>query len=348
MNALLIKMSSMGDIFHTFPAITDLARFRPEIKLDWVVEEGLADIAGWHPAIHRVVPVGLRRWMRQRDMKSWQEFSTWKQSFRVTPYDVLIDAQGLLKSAVIGRFAHTGLRHGYDHASAREPLACLFYDQRHSIARTLHAAQRTRQLFGKVFDYEPGIPLHFGLQQRFARVGKDHRKLIFVIGTSWVTKLWSPDHWQSLVHLATEGDFAVELIWGSVDEQHLAQSIAAQCPGVVCSPRRLSITEVAERLASVAGVVGLDTGFTHLAGALETPTIGLFGPTSPINVGLIGAHTVNFQLSPALDCMPCHKRHCRLLPNDSSGVPTCMSKINAEFVWHELMQKMDQKSPKES
>ncbi|MDF3013420.1 MAG: waaC, partial [Cellvibrio sp.] len=101
-----------------------------------------------------------------------------------------------------------------------------------------------------------------------------------------------------------------------------------------------SITTIAEKLVAAAGVVGLDTGFSHLAGALETPTIALYGATSPVKVGLIGKHTQNLQLTEALECMPCHKRHCKWLPENSTATPPCMSGISADAVWVALQQKL--------
>lgn len=341
MKILLIKMSSMGDIFHTFPAITDLKEQHPEAVIDWVVEEGFAEIAAWHPAINRVVPVALRRWVNDKNRTSWQEFRAWRKALKAEHYDCVIDAQGLLKSALIAQCAATNILHGYDKQSAREPLSSWFYHCKHGVKKDQHAVERTRQLFASIFHYQPRQKLNFGINQYFTHVQKNPRKLVFIIGTSWVTKLWATGHWQTLAAIALEKGYSVEIIWGSESERAIADEIIASSPGAIRPPQRMSITAVAEKLVEAAGVIGLDTGFSHLAGALETPTIALYGPTSPSKVGLIGSHTCNLQMDNLLDCMPCHKRSCRLLPEHSSDTPPCMTGIPAQKVWQQLSEKLE-------
>lgn len=341
MKILLIKMSSMGDIFHTFPAITDLKQAYPDALIDWVVEEGFAEIAAWHPAIHRVIPIGLRRWLKARDKPSWNEFNYWRQSLRSETYDLVIDAQGLFKSALIARCAQAKRIEGYSKRSAREPLAALLYHRRHLVGKERHAVGRTRQLFSQILGYSLTPRLNFGINQNFSHITKNPRKLVFVIGTTWVTKLWASSHWQTLAQKASAEGYSLEIIWGSESERIMADEIIAACPQATRPQQRLSITTIAEMLVEAACVVGLDTGFSHLAGALETPTIALYGATSPAKVGLIGPHTVNLQLDPPLDCMPCHKRQCKWLPENSTEIPTCMTSIQVEQVWHQLQSKLN-------
>lgn len=340
MRILLIKMSSMGDIFHTFPAITDLKDQYPNAKIDWVVEEGFAEIAAWHPAISRVIPIGLRRWLKAKDRISWREFKAWRKALRQQHYDYVIDAQGLVKSALIARCANTNKRYGYDTQSAREPISRWFYQQTYAVAKEQHAVERTRQLFSKMFNYPLTKSINFGIKQNFSHVQKNPQKLIFIIGTSWVTKLWAPHHWQALSTIAIAEGYAIEIIWGSESERIIADAIISACPAATRPQQRLSITTIAEMLVEATGVVGLDTGFSHLAGALETPTIALYGATSPTKVGLIGEHTRNLQMREPLSCMPCHKRHCRWLPEGSSDTPQCMTNIDAAEVWAALVQKI--------
>jgi len=338
MKILLVKMSSMGDIFHTFPAVTDLKEKHPEALIDWVVEEGFAEIAAWHPAINRVIPIGLRRWLKAKDQISLREFRQWRKALAHENYDLVMDAQGLVKSALIAKGATSPVIHGYDKKSARETLACWFYDYKHHVEKEQHAVQRTRQLFGKSFNYEPGVRINFGINQNFAHIQKDPKKLIFIIGTSWTTKLWATSHWQELATLALTQGFSVEIIWGSESERFIADEIIAACPIATRPQQRLSITTIAEMLVEAAGVIGLDTGFSHLAGALETPTIALYGATSPTKVGLIGPHTSNLQMDNLLDCIPCHKRQCKWLPENSSDTPPCMTGILAANVWQQLQK----------
>jgi heptosyltransferase-1 len=340
MRILLIKMSSMGDIFHTFPAISDIKKHFPTAEIDWIVEDSFKEIVAWHPQIHNVIPVNLRRWAKQRDKKSWQEFKAWRQALRSGTYDYIIDAQGLLKSAIIAKCAKGNGIDGYDKHSAREPITRWFYKRTYTVDKNQHAVERTRQLVGKILGYTPEPKLNFGINQNFAHIKKNSRKLIFIIGTSWVTKLWATSEWQDLTQIAVDAGFKVEIIWGSNEEQAIADQIINACPQATRPMQRLSITTIAEKLVEAAGVVGLDTGFSHLAGALETPTIALYGATSPLKVGLIGDHTHNLQLSDALDCMPCHKRQCKWLPENSRDTPQCMADIKADLVWTELQKKI--------
>lgn len=346
MRILLVKMSSMGDIYHTFPAISDIKKQFPNATIDWVVEDSFKEIVQWHPQVNQAIPIQLRRWVKQRDKQSWREFKTWRKALQTQAYDYVIDAQGLLKSALIAKCAKltnaaTGVN-GYDKNSAREPITHWFYKRTHNVDKNQHAVERTRQLVGKVLGYNPEPALNFGINQNFTHIQKNPRKLIFIIGTSWVTKLWATSEWQTLTQIALDAGFSVEIIWGSSDEQAIADAIIAACPQATRPAQRLSITAIAEKLVEAAGVVGLDTGFSHLAGALETPTIALYGATSPTKVGLIGEHTHNLQLDEPLDCMPCHKRQCKWLPENSRDTPACMSGINAQTVWAALQQKFAQ------
>ena len=102
----------MGDIFHTFPAITDLKNHFPNIEIDWVVEDSFKEIAAWHPAVHRVIPIHLRRWMKARNRATWREFKTWRNALQEQQYDLVVDAQGLLKSALIAKLINKIMERG--------------------------------------------------------------------------------------------------------------------------------------------------------------------------------------------------------------------------------------------
>lgn len=330
----------MGDIFHTFPAVTDLKERYPEVIIDWVVEEGFTEIAAWHPAVRRVIPIALRRWVKNKDRQSWQEFRTWRKALREEKYNAVIDAQGLLKSALVSKCALADTLHGYDKHSAREAASSWFYTHVHKVEKNQHAVERSRQLLATIFNYQTPPALNFGIKQNFSRVQKDPKKLIFIIGTSWSTKLWATHHWQALAQMASAQGYTLEIMWGSESERAIADQIIETCPTATRPQQRLSITTIAEKLVEAKGVIGLDTGFSHLAGALETSTIAIYGPTSPIKVGLIGSHTCNLQMENPLECVPCHKRSCRLLPEGSNDTPPCMTNITALDVWQQFIGKL--------
>ena len=155
MQVLIVKTSSMGDVLHTLPALTDALQAIPDIRFDWVVEEGFSQIPTWHPAVDRVIPVAIRRWR-----KNWfgndtrQQRCDFKRTLQERRYDVVIDAQGLIKSAALITRIAKGNKHGPDCKSAREPFASWFYNVRHEIDKQQHAVERTRELFAKSLGYD--------------------------------------------------------------------------------------------------------------------------------------------------------------------------------------------------
>src|SRR6201991_2379963 len=146
---LFIKTSSLGDVIHHMPAVTDARRHRPDARLTWVVEEAFAPLARLHPAIDEVIAVSSRRWRSHLvQPATWSEISAFKARLRAVNAEKVVDTQGLIRSALIARTAD-GERHGYDAASIREPVASWFYDVKHTVARNQHAVARNRILTGK-------------------------------------------------------------------------------------------------------------------------------------------------------------------------------------------------------
>ena len=143
---LFIKTSSLGDVIHHMPAVTEARKARPDATFTWLVEEAFAPLVALHPAVAEVIPVAWRRWRRSLYAPATlAEIAGSLRALRARRYDEIVDSQGLLRSAVIARLAH-GRRHGYDAASIREPLAAMFYDLRHRVSRNLHAVERNRLL----------------------------------------------------------------------------------------------------------------------------------------------------------------------------------------------------------
>ncbi|MBZ2190005.1 lipopolysaccharide heptosyltransferase I [Alcanivorax sp. JB21] len=337
MRVLLIRMSSLSDIFHTFPALSDLQRVRPDVRLDWVVEADLAEAAAWHPAAERIIPVTLNDWLCHRDYASWRAFRGWRANLRQQSYDLVIDAQGLLKSALIARQADAAEHHGFDQRATRQTLAAWLTDIRHPVGPTQHAIARTRQLFAQTLDYTLPISLDFGIRDHFTPApGKP--QIVLIPGSTWQSRLWAEQHWVALTRLAVAAGYTVELLWGNAEEEARARRISqtsGQQAAIHVAPRRHSITEVAAKLAAARAVVGTATGFTHLAAALNTPVVGLFGPNSVDHTGLHGPHARHMQAP--LPCVPCQQRHCRLLARQSSAAAPCMAQLQPEDVWQQVI-----------
>ncbi len=333
MRVLLVKTSSMGDLIHTWPALTDAAAAVPGLRLDWVVEQAFAGLAGWHPAVARVIPVALRRWRhspwRRETRAAWRAF---RRALGAERYDAVIDAQGLYKSAVLATRAE-GPRHGYDFASGREPLAALTYHHRHAVPRSAHAIDRVRRLFAAALGYPlPGSAPEYGIDRsRFGPPPLAGRYIVFLHGAAWRTKLWPVERWQGLADRAGAAGLGVCLPWYGEEDRCRAEAIAEGRPHAV--PLALDQAGVAAALAGAAGAVAVETGFGHLAAALGVPQIALFGPTGIQRHGMIGAHQGHRVAG--LPCSPCHKRTCRLNP-DAGAAPPCMAALTDAEVWAAL------------
>jgi heptosyltransferase-1 len=291
MRVLIVKTSSLGDLIHTLPAVTDAARAVPGIRFDWVAEEGFAEIPFWHPTVGRVIPVALRRW-RKNWLGAWRsgEIPAFWRQLRELEYACIIDAQGLLKSALLTRLAR-GPRCGLDFRSAREPLAALLYSRRFAVPRNLHAIERVRQLFAAAlgYDYDPAT-LDYGLADNAFVPGEDNdgtRSLVFLHGTTWPEKRLPAECWIELARLAGLDGYRVLLPWGNAREWDAARDVAAGADNARVLPR-LNLTEIAGVLAGAAGVIGVDTGLAHLAAALGRPALTVYTATFPALTGARG------------------------------------------------------------
>lgn len=308
MRLLLVKTSSMGDVIHTFPAVTDALAARPDLEIDWLVEEGFAEIAALHPGVRNVVPVAVRRWRKAlHSPATWGEIGAVKRRLRAERYDLVLDAQGLVKSAWLARLAGRPID-GFDRASVREPLASLAYARRHTVATEAHAIERTRRLFGAALGYAPDLGrLVSGLE----RPTTSGREVFLLHGTTWATKRWPTPMWIELARgLAARGLVPV-VTHANDDEAAVAAAIASSVPEVVHLPKtRLAL--LAERLGAARAAVGVDTGLTHLSAAFGLPTVALFSSTVPGLTGPMGRATEI--VASTAPCAPCRAKACRLAP----------------------------------
>ncbi|TVP87747.1 MAG: lipopolysaccharide heptosyltransferase I [Pseudomonadaceae bacterium] len=343
MRVLLIKTSSLGDVIHTLPALTDAARAIPGIQFDWVVEEGFAEIPRWHPAVAEVIPVAIRRW-RKNLLTTWRsgEWRACKQRLGAQPYDLIIDAQGLVKSAWLTRYAQ-GPVAGLDRASAREPFASRFYDRPQAVAWGQHAVERVRQLFAAALNYPlPDGIGDYGLDlQQLGLPDKTEPYLVFLHGTTWDSKHWPELYWRQLAERAIAEGLQVCLPWGNSAEQARAERVAADLPGVSVLPK-LNLAGVAGVLAGAKACVAVDTGLGHLAAALDVPTLSLFGPTNPGFTGAYGARQQH--LASDFACAPCLRKQCNYQPTAEEQArfdltreqPLCFTRLNPASVMARL------------
>ena len=284
---LLVKTSSLGDVVHNFPVVSDIRRHFPDAAIDWVVEEAYVALLRLHPAVRHVIPVAMRRWRRHLlAVNTWKDVAGFRRLSRAEQYDLIIDTQGLVKSALIAHAAH-GRRHGFDAASAREPIAARFYDVTHHVPKNLHAVLRNRQLVSAVLGYRLDGETDYGLAHA-VRSQSGRRYCVVLHGTSRADKLWPEDAWIELAQALEARGFDCVLPWGDDSERARSERIAAQLksPRV---PERLTLDAMAALLSSSAAVVGVDTGLTHLAAALGVPVVAIYAATTPALTGVFGA-----------------------------------------------------------
>lgn len=290
---LIVKTSSMGDVVHALPAVSDMQRALPGLQVDWVVEKSFAAIAHAHAGVSRVIPLQWRKWRKSlRDPATRAAMADWRQQMQAQRYDLVIDLQGLVKSALFACFAN-GPRAGYDWHSAREPLASLFYQRKAQVSREAHAVDRNRRLAAISLGYDlPASPPDFGLRRTHVEPGwpAPARCAVLVPCASRPEKLWPVERWIAVGRQLAGHGLPVVVLWGSPAEEQLAREIAAGCDALV--PPFLTVAQVIDTLARASVVVGLDTGMTHIGAAHGCPTLGIYCDFEPGLAGVTGSGPV--------------------------------------------------------
>jgi heptosyltransferase-1 len=289
---LIVRPSSLGDIVYALAIASDIRRHKPELAIDWVAERGFAPLITLCPDIRRVVPFALRRWRQTLlSRTTWREIAAFRREIRKDRYAAILDLQEQIKGALIARAAR-GRRHGFDRASVREPIATLAHDVHHRVSRHLHFVERCRNLAAAALGYTPNDPPRWHIvPPNVAPAIPERPYAVLLHATSRAEKLWPDERWRALImHFARAG-YAVVLPWGAQAEERRSRQLADGQDGAVVPPW-LSLPEAAAMLARADVVVGIDTGFTHLAAALGTPTVALFFATDPTvhGVACAGAH----------------------------------------------------------
>jgi len=331
---LLIKLTSLGDLIHALPALSDAKNARPGIEFDWVVDENFQEIATWHPAVKNVITTNHREWRGAvTSAETHGSISKTIGQMRSRQYDLVIDGQGNFKTALLSLFSK-GPRAGFDAASVREWVAHLAYQRRYAASKNAHAIERLRRLFAAALGYPlPSSAPDFRIQrERFvkpkAELPGDY--LMFIHSASWKTKLWPERHWSELIGKCIDAGFRVLLPWGNAQEEARAKRLAAR-PEVQVLPH-LNLSEIGYMLAHAKACVCMDTGLSHLAAALDVPAITLYGSTDSGLIGASGASQVHIKSDRF--CSPCQSKTCRY----SSGDSPCLEEIGSDRVFGELLR----------
>ena len=284
---LLIKTSSLGDVIHNLPVVNDMHAHLPNVQIDWVVEESFADIPRLHPQVNQVFTVAMRRWKKHIfSKKTWHEITKFKKLIQKNQYDAIIDTQGLLKSALITRCAN-GVKHGYDKSSIRESLASYFYDKTYHISYQQHAVTRNRALVALSLGFAaPTNAPDYGISAPKCALRLPEKYIVALHSTSRNSKLWPTQYWADLGKQLAQQNLSLVLPWAS-DAEHLrAQAIAQQVTASIVLPQ-LSIHALSGVIASATAAIGVDTGLSHLAAALNRPTVAIYTDTMPVLTGVM-------------------------------------------------------------
>ena len=294
---LLVKLSSLGDVLHNLPIVWDLRAHLPDAQIDWVVEEGYVHLLepllsrdGFR-GIDRIIPFGLRRWKKNLfRLATWQEFFAFRKILQSTTYDVLIETQGLLKSAIVCSLAKkssgavvAGLANATEF-SGYEPLARSFYSQSVQVPMQCHAVDRSRWVMCSALDWSlldrSDAPQFYPSEfiesiPKSSVVGLCPPYILCFHSTAREAKRWSNEHWIALGKDLSARGYQLVFPWGNAAEKAVSQLLASQISGALVPPA-FSIEEAFSVIAGAALTVGVDTGLTHLAAVLNRPTVEIY------------------------------------------------------------------------
>ena len=299
MRVLIVKLSSLGDVVHSMPVVHDLLQAHPGALIDWVVEPAFAPLVRRVQGVATVIDCPLRRWRKAW----WQagvraEWRAFLARLRVHRYDAVLDLQGLVKSAVIARLAH-GVSYGVANrteGSGFEAPARWLVDHALRIAPRTHALDRARLLAATALGYRPGGPPGFGLQSTVG-AGGGAPTLVIVHGTSRDDKLWPEAAWVELGRRAMRLGWRIALPHAGTAELARAERIAAALGPAATVWPAMRLDALADRLAESQGVVGVDSGISHIAVALDLPHVQIYNFPTAWRTGPQAAHGHLHQVS---------------------------------------------------
>lgn len=315
---LLVKPSALGDVVHALPVAASLARRYPEVRLDWLVEEEAAEVLRGHPALDALLVSGRRRWLAAlghpgRIPGAVREAAAFARRIRTGGYDAVVDLQGLFKSACYVAAAGASLRVGL--AEGREGSARILTHRVQSPPQPVHAVERYLAV-AAFLDAEPvrefQIAVEPAAEAAAAELVADLPRPLVVLHAAarWETKRWPAGRWRELAwRLAGEG-LGIALVGGKGDAKEAGAILAGGPPGARSLAGRLGLKGLAALLRQAALLVCVDSGPMHIAAAVGTPLVALFGATDPRRTGPYGEATI---LRRELACSPCLSRRCGIV-----------------------------------
>jgi len=281
MKIAIVKLSALGDIVHAMVVLQFIKKYNQAIEVDWFVEEGYKGLLESHPDINKVIQVNIKDVKKKKSF--YLLYKELKRTQQYGPYDLVIDMQGLIKSAIISKFIPSKLTLGFDKSSAREGLASIFYNKvfkfsyhKNVIERNFELIKFALDLPFKIEEIGKKLPfLHSNQKYLNASLSNIKKNIILIPGASFSSKRYPVKSFVELINLL---DANYLVIWGNEEEKCLADKIKILAPKVnICE--KLSIKDLISLISQVDLVVGPDTGPTHMAWALDRPSLTLFGST---------------------------------------------------------------------
>jgi heptosyltransferase-1 len=338
---LLVKPSALGDVVHALPVVATLKRRYPSIPVDWLIEEEAAPLVAGHPAVAEFIVSGRRRWQRQcrnpaAIPATFREIRALIARIRGR-YDAVLDLQGLLKSALYVLAAGAPIRVGL--ADGREGAPWTLTHRVPGPPQPVHAVERYLALAAAVDAVERvrefSIPL--GPEHRAVALGMlanlPRPWVVLHPAARWETKLWEIDRWRSLAGALASDGAGVVLTGAAADAGMMTRIGEGLDPAARSLTGRLSLKELAAVLEMVDCMITVDSGPMHIAAALGTPVVALFGATDPRRTGPLGPGAV---LRRPIPCSPCLLRRCRI-----AETRKCMRELSVEEVRQALRSVLD-------
>ena len=281
MRIAIVKLSALGDIVHAMVVLQFIKKFNKEISIDWIVDESYKDLLEFHPDINKVHFLNLKQAKNEKSVPIL--IKELKKISKLTPYDIVIDMQGLLKSAVVSRIIPSKVTLGFDKTSLRERLASTLYNKKFKYSYSKNIIERNFELIKFALEMpiqkeviKHKLPfLYAHKQDEIAILSNTKKNVILIPGASHTSKRYSPENFSKLTKLL---DVNYLVIWGDDEEKIIAEQIKKLSPKVnICN--KMTLSSLISVFCQVDLVIGSDTGPTHIAWALNVPSITLFGPT---------------------------------------------------------------------